>query len=45
MEDNNKTDVLGWKSDTLPIPDPIELDDVDEDALIIKRGNKNDRRV
>lgn len=40
MEDNNKnTKGTGWKSDTLPIPEPIQLKDVDEDALIIKKDN------
>lgn len=40
MEDNNKTKTSGWKSDSQPIPEPILLENVNEDALIIKKGNK-----
>lgn len=44
MEDNNTT-TTGWKSDAQPIPAPIALENIDEDALIIKRGDKDDKRI
>lgn len=37
MEDK---DLKGWKSGTQQIPKPIEINDVNEDELIIKKDNK-----
>lgn len=41
MEDNNKNiRATGWKSDLQPTPEPILIDDIDEEKLIIKKGDK-----
>ena len=36
----NKENLNGWKSDTLPLPKPIEMEDINEDVLIIKRKDE-----
>lgn len=33
----NNENLKGWKSGTQPLPEPIEIKDVNEDELIIKK--------
>lgn len=39
----NEEKLRGWKSDTQPLPEPIEIDDVNEEELIIKKVNNNEK--
>lgn len=39
---NNEKNTLGWKAGTKPLPTPIVLEDVNEEALIIKRKDKEE---
>ena len=38
----NSNNLKGWKSDTKPLPEPIEikLEDIDEKLLVIKKPKK-----
>ena len=36
----NEENLNGWKSGTQPLPEPIELNDVDEEKLIVRSESK-----
>ena len=39
----DKKNLRGWKSDTLPLPEPIEMEEeIDEELLIIKKKEVNE---
>ena len=42
---NENENLKGWKSDAKPLPEPIEIKDVDEKLLIIKNKSAKENKT